>query len=346
MPSDFYSPEHVQQLVSALSTGIVSLDVRLEVERVPVDTLGHHVSKDLVEAVAVPNLSLRKIGLFMRLTAVEGKKFKHTSNMYAPIVQLMVASNGPDGKIHTVNTLSVAGKPARGALAATPSRQKSAAKNTTIKQQLQEAAHRASREGPLSGLRDLWGSLMHQPKPKKPCADNKKKKPALSAGDRIKGLRKGKALAGHNPHRFPTAEESYRSQKQRKQDHAGLVKSACRRFTQTFFSTWSDGVVFVAVLMLLWVCSNISCSQKCDVSNADAHLFRHRLLCSTTSANLFSPGETTPTKPSSRKRPRRHTALSRTSITWPSHSWTKSCPLRTAPSMTRTASRARCTSLT
>lgn len=243
MPSDFYHPDHVDKLVQALSTGIVSLEVRLEVEHVPVDLLGHHVSKAAVAAMSAPNLSLRKIGLYMRLTEVEGKRLMHSKNIYAPIVQLMVASDGPEGKIHKVSTLSVAGRPAT----------TSAAPKTlsSVKGQLKAAAKKASKEGPLSGLRGFMNSMMHQPKTKKPCADAAKgtkgqRKGRPLASDKVKGLRKGKALADQNPHRFGAMSESKHLSQHHNHSSLHRAKSACHAFMRSL----RESAVFVAVILV------------------------------------------------------------------------------------------------
>jgi len=113
MPAAFYEPEHIQSLVQSLSQGIVSVEVKLESESVPVDAIGTALDEDTVLVAKLEGASLRKVGLFVKINEIEGQTFSHSKTVYTPILQLLVtAQNTVDGeKITKIVTLSVDDQP-------------------------------------------------------------------------------------------------------------------------------------------------------------------------------------------------------------------------------------------
>jgi len=54
-------------MVDSLSKGIVSVEVRLESESVPVDAIGSVIDEETVTIVPVDGVSLRKVGVFVKV---------------------------------------------------------------------------------------------------------------------------------------------------------------------------------------------------------------------------------------------------------------------------------------
>lgn len=101
------SVEEVQGLVDQMSTGIVGIEVRVESEpmtpSVPVVNFDTEAGAPSVDAVRI-----RQVGLWIRITEVEGKSLPHTTSIYTPILQLIVTGSGD--KVKKIETLAIGGK--------------------------------------------------------------------------------------------------------------------------------------------------------------------------------------------------------------------------------------------
>lgn len=85
-------------LYSQMSTGLVSVEAKVESEPVS-PPLG----------LATESHSVRKVGVFVRITEIEGKEMQHSTTIFTPILQLLVT--GPGNRIEKIATLSINGKP-------------------------------------------------------------------------------------------------------------------------------------------------------------------------------------------------------------------------------------------
>lgn len=100
--------DELDQAVASMSPGIVSLEVRVESEVVNAG-IAAPVEGEM-RAMVVDGLRLRRIGVFIKINEIEGVDFEHSSLVYAPILQLLVSSQGQNGEITSVKTLSVNGE--------------------------------------------------------------------------------------------------------------------------------------------------------------------------------------------------------------------------------------------
>ena len=111
LPVDHDSPvvdaDEMLGLMNQLSLGIAKIEVRVDSEPVSpsigLATFGEGEALPSIEA-----LTVRKVGLWIRITKIEGKALSHTTTLYTPILQLVVTSSG--NKINKIATLAIDGK--------------------------------------------------------------------------------------------------------------------------------------------------------------------------------------------------------------------------------------------
>lgn len=101
------SVEEVQGLVEQMSTGIVGVEVKVESQpitpSVPVVNFD-----DKTGTPSIGGVTIRQVGLWIRITEVEGKSLPHTTSIYTPILQLIVTGSG--NKVEKIETLAIDGK--------------------------------------------------------------------------------------------------------------------------------------------------------------------------------------------------------------------------------------------
>ena len=94
-------------LLGQMSPGIVGVEVKVEsspiTPKVGIVDFGTGDAPPTVNAV-----SIRKVGLWIRVFEIEGKQLPHTTSIYTPILQLVVT--GSEGKVMKIETLSVDGR--------------------------------------------------------------------------------------------------------------------------------------------------------------------------------------------------------------------------------------------
>jgi len=108
LPSQLWTAENMDSLVSQFSPGIVGLEVKIQSEEVPVKMWAVTSEDGEVGATPVQGVAMRRLGLFIRIKEVEGVAIEHESLIFAPIIQLLISSD--DSKITRVETLSIAGQ--------------------------------------------------------------------------------------------------------------------------------------------------------------------------------------------------------------------------------------------
>lgn len=108
LPSALYEPQNVEAMAASMSKGIVSLEVKIQSEEVPV-AFGLDQGDGAVAVVKDDRITMRRLGLFIKIHEVEGMSFEHDTMVFAPILQLLVKSN--NGRIAGINTLSIVGRP-------------------------------------------------------------------------------------------------------------------------------------------------------------------------------------------------------------------------------------------
>lgn len=108
LPSALYEPQNVEAMSESLSKGIVSLEVKITSEEIPV-AVGLEQGDDLVAVIQDDHVTMRRLGLFIKIKEIEGMSFEHDTMVFAPILQLLLKSN--NGRIAEINTLSIAGRP-------------------------------------------------------------------------------------------------------------------------------------------------------------------------------------------------------------------------------------------
>lgn len=101
------SVQEVNSLMDQMSTGIVGVEVKLESEPVaPIVPVAHFKSGEAKPEVGA--MTIRKVGLWIRITEVEGKTIPHTAAIFTPILQLIVTDSG--NRVEKVQTLAIDGK--------------------------------------------------------------------------------------------------------------------------------------------------------------------------------------------------------------------------------------------
>jgi hypothetical protein len=101
------SVEEVQGLVEQMSTGIVGVEVRVESQPItPSVPIAKFDGEDGTPSIGA--VTIRQVGLWIRITEVEGKTLSHTTSIYTPILQLIVTGSG--NKIEKIETLAIDGK--------------------------------------------------------------------------------------------------------------------------------------------------------------------------------------------------------------------------------------------
>ncbi|GAA94175.1 uncharacterized protein L969DRAFT_86299 [Mixia osmundae IAM 14324] len=92
-----YGAQELEHLTQALSVGLVGLQVRLHVEKMPARiravTLGGGQAPQEIEGA-----SLRRVSLFITLVEVEGQALKHSTTARIPVVQMLFAKHDESGK--------------------------------------------------------------------------------------------------------------------------------------------------------------------------------------------------------------------------------------------------------
>ena len=109
------SADEMYALMDQLSAGIAKIEVRLETEPVS-PAIGMATYTEGEELPSIQSISVRKVGLWIRITEIEGKEVVHSHSIYTPILQLVVTSSG--GKVNKISTLAIDGKAPLDALAA------------------------------------------------------------------------------------------------------------------------------------------------------------------------------------------------------------------------------------
>ncbi|CAD6577361.1 MAG: hypothetical protein CYPHOPRED_000223 [Cyphobasidiales sp. Tagirdzhanova-0007] len=111
LPAEHDSPvadaDMMLSLLGQMSPGIVGVEVKVEsspiTPKVGIVDFGTGDAPPTVNAV-----SIRKVGLWIRVFEIEGKQLPHTTSIYTPILQLVVT--GSEGKVMKIETLSVDGR--------------------------------------------------------------------------------------------------------------------------------------------------------------------------------------------------------------------------------------------
>jgi len=112
--SPVVSADELYALMDQLSAGIAKIEVRLETEPVS-PAIGMATYTEGEELPSIESISVRKVGLWIRITEIEGKEVVHSYSIYTPILQLVVTSSG--GKVNKISTLAIDGKAPLDALA-------------------------------------------------------------------------------------------------------------------------------------------------------------------------------------------------------------------------------------
>ncbi|KAK9898971.1 hypothetical protein P389DRAFT_167710 [Cystobasidium minutum MCA 4210] len=102
------SVEEVQGLVDQMSTGIVGVEVKVESEPITPSVPVAHFDKENGGVPSIGAMTIRKVGLWIRITEVEGKSVPHTTAIYTPILQLIVTGN--KNRVEKIETISIDGK--------------------------------------------------------------------------------------------------------------------------------------------------------------------------------------------------------------------------------------------
>lgn len=112
LPNEHNSPiadaDMMLSLLGQMSPGIVGMEVKVESSPITPSVGLAHFGSGAVDGPSIETLSIRKVGLWIRITEVEGKEVPHVTTIYSPILQLIVT--GSEGKVHKIQTLSVDGK--------------------------------------------------------------------------------------------------------------------------------------------------------------------------------------------------------------------------------------------
>jgi hypothetical protein len=100
----------MKDLLAQMSPGIVGVEVKVESENiapsVPVSSSSNeHDDDDTTSASHA--ITIRKVGLWIRVIEVEGQALPHATTTYTPILQLIVTGSG--NKVDKIETLSING---------------------------------------------------------------------------------------------------------------------------------------------------------------------------------------------------------------------------------------------
>lgn len=111
LPEEHDSPiadaDMMLSLLGQMSPGIVGVEVKVESSLItPKVGIVDFSTGDALPTVN--DVSIRKVGLWIRVFEIEGKQLPHTTSIYTPILQLVVTGSG--GKVTKIATLSVDGR--------------------------------------------------------------------------------------------------------------------------------------------------------------------------------------------------------------------------------------------
>lgn len=111
LPVDHDSPvvdaDEMLARLNQLSLGIAKIEVKVDSEPVS-PSIGIATFAEGEPLPSIEALTVRKVGLWIRITEIEGKELSHTTTLYTPILQLVVTSSG--NKIDKIATLAIDGK--------------------------------------------------------------------------------------------------------------------------------------------------------------------------------------------------------------------------------------------
>lgn len=97
----------MRSYLDQMSTGIVGVEVKVASEpispSVPIAKFGIGGNEASVGA-----MTIRKVGLWIRVTEIEGKEIPHSTAIFTPILQLVVT--GSDDKVEKISTLAIDGR--------------------------------------------------------------------------------------------------------------------------------------------------------------------------------------------------------------------------------------------
>lgn len=110
LPNDHDSPvldaDQMLELVSQLSLGIARIEIKVDSEPLS-PSVGLATFRENEEVPSIEALTVRRVGLWVRITEIEGKELAHTTTIFTPILQLVVTSSG--NKINKIATLAIDG---------------------------------------------------------------------------------------------------------------------------------------------------------------------------------------------------------------------------------------------
>ena len=111
LPVDHDSPvvdaDEMLARLNQLSLGIAKIEVKVDSEPVS-PSIGIATFAEGEPLPSIEALTVRKVGLWIRITEIEGQELSHTTTLYTPILQLVVTSSG--NKINKIATLAIDGK--------------------------------------------------------------------------------------------------------------------------------------------------------------------------------------------------------------------------------------------